>query len=73
MVGSAARVGAGGVVISDLSKTRLRARAWCDVAPANAVLFQSRQKTIPLCHVAHEPTSRTYGEKKWWVVIVKDQ
>ena len=21
----------------------------------------------------HELTSRTYGEKKWWVVIVKDQ
>jgi len=37
MVGSAARVGAGGVVISGLSKTFLRARAWCDVAPANAV------------------------------------
>ena len=37
MVGSAARVGAGGVVISGLSKTCLRARAWCDVAPANAV------------------------------------
>jgi len=32
-----------------------------------------KQKTIPLCHVAHELTSRTYGEKKWWVVIVKDQ
>jgi len=28
---------------------------------------------IPLCHVADELTSRTYGEKKWWVVIVKDQ
>mmetsp|Transcript_41603 Transcript_41603/g.61183 ORF Transcript_41603/g.61183 Transcript_41603/m.61183 type:complete len:165 (-) Transcript_41603:634-1128(-) len=37
MGGSAARVGAGGVVISDLSKACLRARAWCDVAPANAV------------------------------------
>ena len=22
---------------------------------------------------AHELTSRIYGEKKWWVVIVKDQ
>ena len=32
-----------------------------------------KKKTIPLCHVAHELTSRTYGEKKWWVVIVKDQ
>ena len=29
--------------------------------------------TNPLCHVAHELTSRTYGEKKWWVVIVKDE
>ena len=32
-----------------------------------------KKKTIPLCHVAHELTNRTYGEKKWWVVIVKDQ
>jgi hypothetical protein len=32
-----------------------------------------KTKTIPLCHVAHELTSKTYGEKKWWVVIVKDQ
>ena len=32
-----------------------------------------KKKIIPLCHVAHELTSRTYGEKKWWVVIVKDQ
>ena len=31
------------------------------------------KKIIPLCLVAHELTSRTYGEKKWWVVIVKDQ
>ena len=31
-----------------------------------------KTKTIPLCHVIHEMTSRTYGEKKWWVVIVKD-
>ena len=31
------------------------------------------KKTIPLCHVTHELTSRTYGEKKWWVVIVKDE
>ena len=30
-------VGAGCVVISGLSKACLRARAWCDVAPANAV------------------------------------
>ena len=32
-----------------------------------------KKQTIPLCDVAHELTSRTYGEKKWWVVIVKDQ
>jgi len=32
-----------------------------------------KKNIIPLCHVAHELTSRTYGEKKWWVVIVKDQ
>jgi len=32
-----------------------------------------KKKNIPLCHVAHELTSRTYGGKKWWVVIVKDQ
>jgi len=32
-----------------------------------------KKKIIPLCHVAHELTSRTYGEKKWWVVIVKNQ
>jgi len=31
-----------------------------------------KKKIIPLCHVAHELTNRTYGEK-WWVVIVKDQ
>jgi len=31
-----------------------------------------KKKIIPLCHVAHELTSRTYGEKKCWVVIVKD-
>ena len=29
-----------------------------------------KKKIIPLCH---ELTSRTYGEKKWWVVIVEDQ
>jgi len=28
-----------------------------------------KKKIIPLCHVAHELTNRTYGEKKWWVVI----
>ena len=33
-----------------------------------------KTKTIlTLCHVAHELKSRTYGEKKWWVVIVKNQ
>ena len=32
-----------------------------------------KKKIISLCHVAHELTNRTYGEKKWWVVIVKDQ
>jgi len=36
-----------------------------------------KRKMIPLCialcHVAHELTSRTCGEKKWWVVIVKDE
>ena len=32
-----------------------------------------KKKTIAKCDVAHELTSRTYGEKKWWVVIVKDQ
>ena len=37
MGGSAAQDGAGGVVISGLSKACLRARAWCDVAPANTV------------------------------------
>ncbi len=25
-----------------------------------------KKKTIPLCDMAHELTSRTYGEKKWW-------
>jgi len=37
MGGSAARDGAGGVVISGLIKACLRPRAWCDVVPANAV------------------------------------
>ena len=32
-----------------------------------------KKNSIPLCDVAHELTSRTYGEKKWWVVIVKDE
>ena len=32
-----------------------------------------KKKIIPFCHVAHELTNRTYGEKKWWVVIVKDE
>ena len=32
-----------------------------------------KKEIIPLRHVAHEFTSRTYGEKKWWVVIAKDQ
>jgi hypothetical protein len=32
-----------------------------------------KKKTIPLCDVPYELTRRTYGEKKWWVVIVKDQ
>ncbi len=36
-----------------------------------------KTKTIPLCHVAHELTNRTYGpaygKKKWWVVIEEDQ
>jgi hypothetical protein len=31
-----------------------------------------KKMTIAKCEVAHELTSRTYGEKKWWVVIVKD-
>ena len=29
-----------------------------------------KKKTIPLCDVTSELTIRTYGEKKWWVVIV---
>ena len=37
------------------------------------VSWRQKKKTIPLCHVAYELTSRTYGEKKCWVVIVKDQ
>ena len=32
-----------------------------------------KKKIIPICHVAHELTSMTYGEKKWCVVIVKDR
>ena len=32
-----------------------------------------KKKTIANCLVAHELTSRTYGEKKWWVLIVKDE
>jgi hypothetical protein len=32
-----------------------------------------KKKTIPLCHVAHELTSRRYGEKKWWALIAKGQ
>ena len=32
-----------------------------------------KTKTVAKCDVAHELTSRTYGDKKWWVVIVKDQ
>ncbi len=32
-----------------------------------------KRKTIANCLVAHELTGRTYGEKKWWVLIVKDQ
>ena len=32
-----------------------------------------KKNTVPVCHVANELTSRTYGEKKWWVVIMKDQ
>jgi hypothetical protein len=44
----------------------------CDTASQLTVGIKEK-KTIPLCDVAHELTSRTYGEKKWWVVIVKDQ
>ena len=29
-----------------------------------------KKKTVPVCHLAHELTSRTYGEKKLWEVIV---
>ena len=34
-----------------------------------------KTKTIAKCDVAHDSrlTSRTYGDKKWWVVTVKDQ
>ena len=32
-----------------------------------------KKKTIANCLVAYELTSRTYGEKKWWVLIVKDE
>ena len=32
-----------------------------------------KKKTILLCDMLYELTIRTYGEKKWWVVIVKDQ
>ena len=32
-----------------------------------------KKKTIANCLVAHELTSRTYGEKKWWVLLVKDE
>ncbi len=31
-----------------------------------------KTKAIAKCDVVHELTSRTYGEKKWWVVMVKD-
>ena len=31
-----------------------------------------KKKIIPLCHVSHELTSRTYGEEKSCVVILKD-
>ena len=27
---------------------------------------------VAKCEVANELTNRTYGEKKWWVVTVKD-
>ena len=29
-----------------------------------------KTKTIAKCEVAHALTSRAYGEKKWWAVIV---
>ena len=32
-----------------------------------------KKNTIANCLVAHELTSRTYREKKWWVLIVKDE
>ena len=32
-----------------------------------------KKTTVPRCDVAHELTSRTNGEKKWWVVIAKDE
>ena len=38
-----------------------------------SLLIGARKKTIPKCDVAYELTSRTYGERKWWVVIVKDE
>ena len=31
-----------------------------------------KKKTIPRCDVANELTSRIYGEKRWWVLIVNE-
>ena len=35
--------------------------------------IKRKKNTNPKCDVANELASRTYGEKKWWVVIVKDE
>ena len=45
----------------------------CDIYDKSLTVDVKKKKTIPLCDVTHELTSRTYGEKKWRVVIVKDQ
>ena len=33
----------------------------------------ARKKKNISCDVAHELTNRTYGEKEWWMMIVKDK
>ena len=51
-------------------KNRVWLTQWTDVSHDLTSLLLI---IIVVCDVSNELTSRTYGEKKWWVVIVKDQ
>ena len=56
-------------------KLSTRHLALVPIAKFAKSLTVNKKKTIisSRCDVAHELTSRTYGKKKWWVVIVKNK